>query len=168
MYSPAHAQIDFCLVSCGLYSHVPSALIQTPLSGEDDSGTPAIGVKTYIYHCQSQKIACTEVRLQLRFWLHSCWYCAIGNMNIQSNIVVMYEELFIAIFCMFMLSIAQYQHLHLYFNENMNFRTNDDFRFWNIVLLNQKLKKQKYNQNLDLNLICGVVEFGCKERKFLI
>ena len=33
---------------------------------------------------------------------------------------------------------------------------NDDFRFYNFVLLNQKLKKQKWqcSQNLDLNPTC--------------
>ena len=53
VYSPVHAQIHFCPVLCGLPSHVPSALIQTPLSDEEDSGTPTIGVNIYICYCQS-------------------------------------------------------------------------------------------------------------------
>ena len=55
-----------------------------------------------------------------------------------------------------MLSMAQYQHLYLNSSENMNSPPNDDFRFWNFHLLNQKLKKQKLqsSQNLDLNQTC--------------
>ena len=62
VYSPVHAQINLCPVLCGLSSHVPSALIQTPCSDEDDSGTPAIGVNTYICYCQSHT-NCVEVNL---------------------------------------------------------------------------------------------------------
>ena len=53
--------------------------------------------------------------------------------------------------------MAQYQHLYLYSSKNMNFPPpHDDFRFWNFVLLNQKLKKQKLqcSQNFDLNPTC--------------
>ena len=52
---------------------------------------------------------------------------------------------------MYMLSMAQYQHLYLYLSENMNSPLNHGF-------LNQKLKKQKRqcSQNLDLNPTCEI------------
>ena len=40
-------------------------------------------------------------------------------MNIQNN-MVMEEELFIAIFWMFILSMTQYQNLYLYLSKNVN------------------------------------------------
>ena len=40
-----------------------------------------------------------------------------------------------------------------YLSENMNSPPNDDLRFWNFVLLNHKLKKQKWqcSHNIDMN-----------------
>ena len=57
---------------------------------------------------------------------------------------------------MFMLPTAQNQHPYLDLGEKMNSSLNDDFRYQNFVLLNQKLKKQKWqcSQNLDLNPTC--------------
>ena len=49
--------------------------------------------------------------------------------------------------------MAQYQSPYLDVGEKMNSAPNDDFRFWNFGVLNQKLNKQKWqcSQNLDLN-----------------
>ena len=54
-------------------------------------------------------------------------------MNIQNNIMAMWEALFIEIFWMLMLPTAQYHQIYIYLSENMNFLPNGDFRFWNFV-----------------------------------
>ena len=45
---------------------------------------------------------------------------------------------------------------YLYLSEDMNSPPNSDFRFWNFAILNQKIKKQKWqcSQDLDLNPTC--------------
>ena len=79
-------------------------------------------------------------------------------LNMQNIAINSSSYIVIMSYSMFMLPMAQHQHPYLNLGENMNFALNDDFRFWNFVLLNQKFKKQKWqcSQNLDLNPTYGI------------
>ena len=58
------------------------------------------------------------------------------------------------------LLLVYYQHLFLDLGDKFNSSPNGDFRFWNFVHGNQKLKEQKwqYSLNLDLNTTCCNIE----------
>ena len=91
---------------------------------------------------------------------YRCWYCAIGNINIQNIAIKSSSYIAIILFWMFILPMAQYHQLYPDLGENINSPSNDVVIFWNFVLLNQKLEKQKWQCSKTLIWILPV--FNCR------